>query len=89
MHAAIMSNIFNLIEKFVDIINNKYCLHIGAKYYNSSMNDVHTMFLTNIVSHPAKVIWPTAFFSNSKHLFVQLLCWLSAGRLRHQLMKHI
>ena len=33
-----MSNIFNLIENFIDIINNKCCLVMGAKYYNSSMN---------------------------------------------------
>ena len=31
-----MSKIFNLIENFVDIINNKYCLVIGAKYYSSN-----------------------------------------------------
>ena len=33
-----MSNIFNLIENFIDIINNKWCLIMDAKYYNSSMN---------------------------------------------------
>ena len=59
---SVMSNMFNLIENFVDIINNKDCLTIGSKYYNSNMNDACTMFPTNIVGHPTKVIWPTAFF---------------------------
>ena len=78
---SIMSNIFNLIENFVDIINNKCCLIIGAKYYNSNMNDVHTIYPTDIVGQPAKVIWPTTFFSEKKVIFVQLLCWPLAGQL--------
>ena len=86
---SIMSSVFNLIESFVDIINKKYCLIIGAKYYNSSMNNACTVFLTDIVSHPAKVIWPTVFFSNSKHLFAWLLCQPLASQLGHQLMKHV
>ena len=67
---SIMSNIFNLLEIFVDIIDNKYGLIIGVKYHSSNMNDVCTMSLTNIVSHPTNVVWPTTFFLNSKHLFV-------------------
>ena len=58
----IMSNIFNLIENFLDIINNKHCLIMCAKYYNSNMNDACTIYLADIVSHPAKVVWLTAFF---------------------------
>ena len=54
---------------FIDVINNGYGLVIGAKYYSFNMNDVHTKSLYNIVSCPAKVVWPTAFFSNSEHLF--------------------
>ena len=71
---SIMSNIFNLLENFVDIINNKYGLIIGAKYHSSNVNDVHTMSLYDIVGCPTKVMWLTTFFLNSKHLFVQLLC---------------
>ena len=67
---SVMSNIFNLLENFVDIINNKYGLFIGAKYHSSNMNYVHTMSPYDIVSCPTKVIQPTTFFSNSKHLFV-------------------
>ena len=67
---SIMLNIFNLLENFVDIINNKYGLIIGAKYHSSNMNDVHTMSPYDIVSHPTKVIWLTTFFLNSMHLFV-------------------
>ena len=67
---SIMSNIFNLLENFVDIINNKYGLIIGAKYHSSNMNDAYAMSLYDIVGHPTKVLWPTTFFLNSKHLFV-------------------
>ena len=65
-----MSNIFNLLENFVDIMNNEYGLIIGAKYHSSIMNDAYTMSLYDIVGHPTKVLQPTTFFSNSKHLFV-------------------
>ena len=71
---SIMSNIFNLIKNFVDIINNKCCLIIGAKYYNSNMNDEHTIYPTDIVGHPTKVVWLTTFFSEKKAIFVWLLC---------------
>ena len=47
-----MSNIFNLFENFVDIINNKYCLIIDVKYHSSNMNDACTRLLTDIVSCP-------------------------------------
>ena len=57
-----MSNIFNLIENFIDIINNKCCLIMGAKYYNVSMNEACTIYLADIVGHPAKVVRLTAFF---------------------------
>ena len=85
----IMSNIFNLIENFLDIINNKLCLIMCAKYYNSNMNDACTIYLANIVGLPAKVIWPTAFFLKKKTIFKWLLCQQSAGQLRSQLMKCI
>ena len=65
-----MLNIFNLLENFVDIINNKYGLVIDAKYHSFNMNDVHTMPLYDIVGCPTKVIWLTTFFLNSKCLFV-------------------
>ena len=70
----IMSNIFNFVENFLDIINNKHCLIMCAKYYNSSMNDVHTICPADNVSLPTKVIQPTAFFLKKKMIFVQLLC---------------
>ena len=83
---SIMSNIFNLIENFVDIINNKCCLIIGAKYYNSYMNNAHIKSPYNIVSCLTKVVQPTAFFLEKKAIFVWLLCWPSAGQLGCQLM---
>ena len=46
-----------------------------AKYSGSRMNDAHTVCPADFASLPAKVIWPTAFFSNSASIFVQLLCW--------------
>ena len=76
---SIMSNIINLLESLVDIIDNKYDLIIGAKYHSSNMNDACTMSPTDIVSHPAKVVQPTTFFLNSKHLLIWLLCWPLAG----------
>ena len=39
----VISNICNLLEIFVDIINNKHYLIIGAKYHRSNMNDACTM----------------------------------------------
>ena len=70
MHAVIMSNNFTLLRNFIDIINNRYGLIIGAKYHSFNMNDAHTMSLYDIVSCPTKVIQMTAFFSNSKCLVV-------------------
>ena len=75
----LMLNIFNLFEKFSDIINNKCSLIMCAKYCNSRRNDVHKIYLADIVSLPAKVVWPTAFFLQKKMIFIQLLCWPSAG----------
>ena len=50
MHAVHYVKYFNLLENFVDIINNKYGLIIGAKYHSSNMNDAHTMSPYDIVS---------------------------------------
>ena len=52
---------------------------MGAKYYNFNMNDAHTKSLYDIVGCPAKVVWPTAFFSEKKVIFVWLLCQLLAS----------
>ena len=49
----VILNIFNLIENFIDIINKK-CLIMGAKYYNSSMNNACTICPANIVDCPTK-----------------------------------
>ena len=75
----IMSNIFNLIENFLDIINNKLCLIVCAKYYNSNMNDACTNYLADIVGLPAKVVQLTTFFLKKKMIFIWLLCQPSAG----------
>ena len=76
---SIMLNIFNLIENFLDIINNEHYLITCAKYYSSNVNNVHTTCLADNVSLPTKVIWQTAFFSKNKMIFVCLLCWPLAG----------
>ena len=76
---------FNLVQNFLDIINNKHCLIMCAK--NSSMNDAHTICPANIVSLPAKVVWTTAFFLKKKMIFVQLLCWPLASQLGSQVME--
>ena len=62
---SIMSNIFNLIENFINIINNKCCLMMSAKYHNSSMNDACTIYLADNVSLPAKVIQHTTFITET------------------------
>ena len=51
---SIISNNFTLLRNFINIINNKYGLIIGAKYHSSNMNDVHTKSLYDIVGHPTK-----------------------------------
>ena len=71
---------------FLYIIYARDIEDICAKYGRSSMNDAHTISLTNFVGLPAKIIWPLAFFSDSESIFVRLLCWPSAGRLRSQHM---
>ena len=76
---SIMSNIFILIENFIDIINNKCSLIMDAKYYSSNMNNACTICLANIVSLPARVIQLTTFFLKKKMIFIWLLCQLSAG----------
>ena len=63
---SIALNIFKLIKIFIDIFNNKDYMVVGAKYDSSIMNDVHTNYPANIVGLPAKVIWPTVFFSKKK-----------------------
>ena len=88
MH-SITLNIFKLIKNFIDIINNKYYMVVGAKYDSSIMNDAHTNYLADIVGLPAKVIWPTAFLLKKKAIFVWLLCQPSAGQPGSQLMKCI
>ena len=89
MYVSVMSNIFSLIENILDIIKDKYYLNIDAKYYNSITNDAYTRFLADNVSCPAKVIWLTAFFLNSKCFFVWLLFQPLTGQLGHQLMKRV
>ena len=84
---SIILNIFQLIKSFIDIINNKYYMVVGAKYDSSIMNDACTNYTANIVGLPAKVIWLTGFFLKKKAIFVWLLCWPSAGQHGSQLMK--
>ena len=41
-----------------------------AKYGGSRMNDAHTISPADVVSLPAKVIWPATFFLKKKLIFV-------------------
>ena len=79
MHAVHPKIIFDLIENFLDIINNKHYLITCAKYYSSNMNDACTVYPANIVGLPSKVTWLTTFFLKKKMIFTQLLCWPSAS----------
>ena len=83
----IMLNNFNLFKNFVDIIINEHYLIICAKYHSSNMNNVHTICPADMVSLPAKVVWPTAFFLKKKMIFVWLLCWPLVGQFEFQLLK--
>ena len=76
---SIMLNIFKLIKNFIDFINNKYYMVVGAKYDSSIMNDAHTNYPADIVGLPAKVVWLTTFLLKKKAIFVWLLCWPLAG----------
>ena len=67
-------HIINLLEILVYISYHEYLLIMNAKFHSSMMNIAHTMSLANMLAGPAKVIWLAAFFSNSKHFFVQHLC---------------
>ena len=80
-------NILNLFKKFLYIIIDRHSEVMCAKYGRSRMNNVHTICLADFVSLPAKVVWPTAFFSKKKAIFVQHLCQPSASQPRSQLLK--
>ena len=41
-----------------------------AKYGKSRMNDVHTICPADFAGLPAKIVWPTTFFSKKKVNFV-------------------
>ena len=57
-----------------------------AKYGRSRMNDAHTISPVDSVGRPAKGVRLTALFSKKKMIFVRLLHWPSASRLRSQHM---
>ena len=80
---------FKFIQNFLYIINDRHSDVMCAKYGGSRMNNVHTICPANFVSLPAKVVWPTTFFSKKKVIFVWLLCQLSASRPGSQLMNHV
>ena len=76
---SIMSNILILIKKLPYAINKGYSEIICAKYGGSRMNDVCTICPACIVSLPAKVVQPTAFFLKQK-AFLYSFCvshWLA------------
>ena len=81
-----MKNILNLIEELLYIIYARHSEDMCAKYGRSRMNDAHTICLANFASLPAKIIWPTTFFSKKKANFVRLLHRPLAGRLGSQHM---
>ena len=66
-------NIIDLLKILNYISNHKHILIMNAKFHSSMMNIEQDMSLTDIVSCPAKVVWPTAFFLNSKPLFIRQL----------------
>ena len=72
--------ILSLFKEFLYIINDRHNEVMCAKYGRSRMNDVCTVCLAYFVSLPAKVVWPTTFFSKKNAIFVQLFCWPLASQ---------
>ena len=66
----IIFNKFSLLEILVNINNHKHYLIINSKFHSPKINNVHTMSLYDMLAAPTKVIWPAAFFLNSKHLSI-------------------
>ena len=60
----------SLLEILVNINNHKYHLIINAKYQSSKINNAYTMSLADMSATPQKLYGWTAFFSNSKLLFI-------------------
>ena len=52
MHVVHHKDNFDLIENFLNIINNEDYLITCAKYYSSNMNDTYTIYPADIVGLP-------------------------------------
>ena len=63
-------NILDPFEELLYIIYDRCSEDMCAKYGRSRMNDARTIGLADSVSHPAKVVWSTTFFSKKKVIFV-------------------
>ena len=73
-------NIIDLLKILNYISNHKHLSIMNAKFHSSMMNIEHDIFPTDIVGCPTKVVWLTAFFLNSKPLFIPHLCWPLASQ---------
>ena len=71
--------IVNINQKYTTNINNT-TLEYKNEYHAHDMSGRH-------VGLHAKVIWPTAFFLNSEHLFVQHLLASQQADMACQFMK--
>ena len=63
-------NILDPFEELLYIIYDRHSEDVCAKYGRSRMNDACRIGPADSVSHPAKVIWLTTFFSKKKAIFV-------------------
>ena len=61
-------------ENFLYIIYARHSEDMCAKYGRSRMSDAHTISPTDLVSHPVKVVWSTAFFLDSESQFLYDFC---------------
>ena len=85
-------NILSLFKEFLYIINDRHNKVMCAKYGRSRMNDACTVCPADFVGLPAKVVWPTTFFSKRKQ-FLYNFCvgcqladlgvstWIAASKL--------
>ena len=68
---SVISNNFTLLRNFINIINNRYGLIIGAKYHSSNMNDICMQSLhTTLSAAPQKLYgWLPSFWILSIFLY--------------------
>ena len=77
---SIMLNIFNLIENFLDIINNEHYLITCAKLLSSNMNDACTIYPVTLLASCKSHMVNCILFEKENNFcmaFVLAISWLT------------